>query len=211
MAELILHIGCHKTGSTYLQECVFPKLKNVYYYYKDKVYPVYSPVACLMSNEEWSNSMPDRENQLYTLCKLKRVYPEAKIIIGIRQDGSWFKSCYSQMIRAGSYLSWEQYHKKYWNCRTPTIFYYYCKLMWKNVYMYRFEELKSNPDKIIKEMCDFIGCEVPDQIVQKKVNVSIKHLRFWRSINILMRGEWLRRHIESPWWILTWLPRRLRK
>jgi len=209
--ETIIHVGVHKTGTTWLQQCVFPKLKGVLYFYKDELvdYKPYDKI--LMSNEEWSRSMPDRENQLYPLCELKKQYPQAKIIIGIRNENTWFKSCYSQLIRAGSYLSWEQYQQKYKDCRTPIVFYYYCKMMWKDVYVYKFEELKSNPDKIIKEMCEFIGCEVPDQIENKKVNVSIKHLKLWRAINILMRGEWLRKHIESPWWILTWLHRRLKK
>jgi len=211
MSNIILHLGVHKTGTTWLQECVFPKLEGVYYYYKDKIMPVLSPKAVLMSNEEWSRSLPHRDNQLYYLCELKKQYPDAKIIIGVRGFEPWFKSCYSQYIRAGGYMSYKQYYNKYKDCRDPIIFYYYCKMLWRDVYVYQFEELKLSPDTIIKEMCGFIGCEVPDQIEHKKVNVSIKHLNLWRAINILMRGEWLRKKIESPWWILTWLPRRLKK
>ena len=214
MSDVVIHVGCHKTGTSWLQEYVFPKLDAVLYLYKPPIdFKAINKEnkTILMSNEEWSKSMPDRDNQLLTLLELKNIYPLAKIIIGIRNEDTWFKSCYSQMIRAGSYLSWEQYQYKYKDCRRPIIFYYWCKMMWRDVYVYSFEELKANPDKIVKEMCDFIGCEVPDQIVQKKVNVSIRHLKLWRAINILMRGEWLRRHIESPWWILTWLPRRIKK
>ena len=207
--ETIIHVGVHKTGSTYLQECVFPKLEGVCYCYKDKITPVINPKVVLMSNEEWSRSLPHRDNQLLTLLALKQSYPNAKIIIEIREFEPWFKSCYSQYIRAGGYMSYKQYYNKYKDCREPVMFYYYCKMMWKDVFLYHHETLKHMPSVVIQGMCDFIGCDMPDNLESKKVNVSLKHIKLWRAINILMRGQWLRKHIESPWWIATFPQRKL--
>ena len=51
---LILHIGYHRTGTTTLQELVFPHLTRVTYFYKDRT-PVAAPIvrAFAQSPEIW--------------------------------------------------------------------------------------------------------------------------------------------------------------
>ena len=212
MTDVIIHVGCHKTGTTFLQECVFPYIDGVLYYYKPEnveEIPIIGKKPVLISNEEFSRSMPTRDKQLETLLQLKNLYPNAKIIIGVRNDASWMRSCYAQTIKTGGYMSWEEFCSTYSNCRVPIIFYYYCKMMWRDVLLYRHEDLKKDHWKVIKSMCDFMGVDCPKRIHYKTVNVSLKNLELWRWINIITRGLWWRKHIESPWWIATFPQRKI--
>lgn len=212
--KLIIHIGLHKTGSSFLQHCVFPKLKGVNYIYKPEN-PLFAPILAskinLMSDEEISRSMPHKENHFKTIQALHKQYPDAKIIIGIRKHGSWFYSCYAQYIKTGGTLNIGDYYTKYEkNLIIPSEYYEYICSLWKNIGVYRHEDLISNRTDVVRGICKFIGVPVPEY-TNRRVNVSLKHINYWRCINIIFRGEWLRRHIESPWWIWTFISRRLKR
>ena len=210
--KLIIHIGLHKTGSSFLQHCVFPKLKGVNYIYKPEN-PLFAPILAsrinLMSDEEISMSMPHKQGKFKGLWELQKQYPDAKIIIGIRKHGSWFYSCYAQYIKTGGYLNQDRYYLKYPHI-SPEEYYLLLKTMWKNIYIYWHEDLINNRATIVRGICEFIGVPVPEYN-NRKINVSLKHVEYWRWINRIFRGEWLRKHIESPWWIWTFISRRLKK
>lgn len=214
--KMIIHIGVHKTGTTFLQECVFPNIKNILYYYKPR--DVYSVPAwgneypILVSDEEFCKSMPDRRSKLSELIKLKKHFPDAKIIVGIREYESWMRSTYAQTIKTGWTHTFEQYTAKHENVTIPPgIYAEYVKRHWDDVFVYTFEDLKRMPELIVSDMCAFMQVETP-KFSQASVNVSLtgRQLKYWRYINIILRGEFLRRHIESPWWILTFPFRQLK-
>ena len=113
---IIFHIGIHKTGTTWLQECVFPNIEGITYKYKNGIQDCYylnpeEGETILVSNEELSRSMPNRKRQLQHIIALAIQYPGAKVIIGIRDYKSWFKSCYAQLIKTGSTLTFEQFKR----------------------------------------------------------------------------------------------------
>lgn len=213
--KLIIHIGLHKTGSSFLQHCVFPKLKGVNYIYKPN-HPLYVPILAsrinLMSDEEISQSMPHQQNDFIMIDKLHNQYPDAKIIIGVRQPISWLKSCYAQYIKTGGILTFGDYCVKYIINETMTPLRYYSEIhmLWKNVYMYWHEDLITNRAAIVRGICEFIGVPVPEY-TNRHINVSLKNVERWRRINKVFHGEWLRKHLDSPWWIWTFISRRLKR
>jgi len=214
MSDIIIHVGIHKTGSTWLQEYFFPKIRGIRYLYKERDYDAVERLVSLprtkvlLSDEEISRSMPVRDNKLETLIELKTRFPDAKIIIGVRQFSPWFKSTYKQLVKTGSHMSFKTYENKYGDRPVPDWYANVVKMMWKDVFVYRFDDFVNNKDHVLKDMCDFIGVPVPDY-EDKRVNASVKHVLFWRVINFLMCGMWLRKYIESPYFILTYPFRKL--
>jgi len=222
MCELYLHIGLHKTGTTFLQDYIFPNLKGIEYYYKPTnvignldTLSLTINGKTLVSDEEISFSMPDRDHttRLDFIQVLHKNFPNAKIILGLRQYERWLKSCYSQYIKAGGYLKFNDYKQKYPHLK-PSEYRRIIYTLWgeENVFVYWQENLRKTPQIILKELCDFIDVKVPTY-PKTSSNVSLKgwKLSLLRYINILLRGEFLRRKIESPYWLITYIPRHLKK
>ena len=128
----IIHIGYHKTGTTYLQKNVFennPKLFNrVPQPTIRNTLILPSPLRydsepfetlCLsnslekrlvISNEYISSNIHNGDYMsAITADRLKQVIPSAKIIIGIREQVSMITSAYSQYIKARGSLSIRDY------------------------------------------------------------------------------------------------------
>lgn len=211
--NIILHVGLHKTGTTFLQEAVFPNIKDILYYYKPgHLYELtdVGKMKTLISNEEMSRSMPTRIDKFINLAALQIKYPNAKIIVGTRDLIPWLRSCYAQTIKTGSYKSYEKFLETY-DIVIPSLFIEKIKSMWKDVYVYDHGELVRTPERIINQMCRFMKVETPEWEMSKP-NVSIKgwRLKYWRYVNIILRGEFWRKHIESPWAIFNFIPSRIR-
>ena len=109
--KIILHLGLHKTGTTYLQRRIFNQ-KNINLItnpnYAITNWHIEPNKINILSMEALSLSMPHSKEQKRTKCNreeildhLKKLFPDAKIILGIRNKQSWLKSCYNEYITIG--------------------------------------------------------------------------------------------------------------
>ena len=214
MMKIIIHPGLHKTGTTFLQENVFKNLENVNYIFKPKISDIpdlLRPGINLISHEEWSLSMPHKGKDKFKIMRrLARLYPDAYILLGVRSPYPFYDSSYSQYIKAGGIRSQKSYFKKFQHMQ-PREYAYKLTHLFDKIHLYQQEELRDNPEQTIKDICEFIGCKVPEYTVDKSYNLKLKGnwLVFFRIMNIIMLGPLLRRVIESPYWIFTAIPRRL--
>jgi len=165
--KIIIHIGLHKTGTTFLQQEVFPKIPNINYQTKvDLTTKVEEGKINLFSDENLDggsyrlfNTVEQRYNIMENLHKL---YPNAKIILCIRDKDSWLKSAYKQYIVAYKSCSFEEYKQRI--DKGFLDFDEYIKRLnklWTNVYVCEFIDLKRSPVKFVNELCDFIGVRNP--------------------------------------------------
>lgn len=192
--EIYLHVGLHKTSTTFLQKEIFPKLESVnLQVHPYSIFDMYidKKKKNILSGEAFSLSMPHYDKSHYktnrqnALEYLKRLFPDAKIIIGVREKDSWLKSCYSQYIIQGGIFSFEDYLKKYEN-NIIDINQYLEQLheFWNDIFVYDFKDLKSNTDQVISDLCSFMYCPVP-RYEKKKRNESLNknQIRILRKIN----------------------------
>jgi sulfotransferase family protein len=140
MKDIILHIGIQGTGTTFLQEEVFPNLENVNLICKkhkdvlrllrsenlsisdlSKIEP-YLKDDCinLISDENiwWphSNSWFQEDVQkrrILHLEKVKEIFPKAKVIFGVRDTDELLTSFYGYYLVYGGYLSFKKWQIKY--------------------------------------------------------------------------------------------------
>ena len=129
--NLIIHIGLHKTGTTYLQYNFFPKLEDTIYIHGNRFFQQWTAQSeetrkfCLWSYEGFSGvgwnkqvlglKKPDNagywlksfETNIYNI---KRYFPEATIVCVFRRPGDLCVSMYKQYIHEGGILSFNDFY-----------------------------------------------------------------------------------------------------
>jgi hypothetical protein len=103
--NLCFHIGLHKTGTTFLQRLVFPRLEEVTYLtWRNLEYflRLRNDRRYLVSCEGFSGKTFARLGERCAgLDRLGAMFPRAKVIVGFRRHGSLLASLYSQYLRYG--------------------------------------------------------------------------------------------------------------
>ena len=164
--EIYLHIGLHKTGTSFLQKVIFPKINGIDFYNPklNDLKNIKPKIKTLISNESlagqpYSFNQTDRYK---TLNFIKKLYPNANIIFVKRNPKNWINSLYKQYIRGGGVYSFQ----KWFNDIFDIDFLYdkyenELKKKFKKILILDYEELKEKPDLFIKKLCSYIGVDVP--------------------------------------------------
>lgn len=130
--QVIIHIGYHKTGTTFLQESIFDKAEDVNsiarpLIYKLLVYPsdltfdaedvrqqfrrLFRRDKINVISHERLSGMPHlgSRDSYSIMQRLKECFPEAKILVAIREQESMIISLYNQFVIDFGSLSIDQY------------------------------------------------------------------------------------------------------
>lgn len=146
MRKIYLHLGIHKTATKFLQEAVFPEIKDISYlpkakyerdlldsllhqdvltfnYHKDAIRDEFlkragnDDLPLLISNELLFGNIFFHNNNRYSLLvKLKSLFPEAKILLSIRGQKQMIDSIYREYLVQGGCCKIEQFL----NAATPS-------------------------------------------------------------------------------------------
>jgi len=216
--KIFIDVGPAKTGTTFLQTLIYPKIKNVnfirYFDFRSKLYEDKINIICAEAfGGHFSLRVGEDKYKDENFCdrkeiatRLHNMFPEAKILVGIREIEQWIKSGYKQYIRTGGYLDFDEWHNQILN---PDYLYHDEYLdhlfdIFDYVYVRDFELLKKDHKKFVKGICDFIGCEVPEY---KSKNVypawSDRQLKISKFFNKYMKSKFnkhgiiKRKRIES--------------
>lgn len=167
--NIVFHLGLHKTGTTFLQQEIFPKLSGVNYkvYFNENKYELNDEIN-LISCESLSGS-PTTWINLNVLLRdliaygIKSQFPDAKIIVGFRNKEKWLKSIYTQAVKEGNTnSSYDRWYAKF--DKRHIDFEGYLNLLeslFNNVYVYYLEDLQNDPITFVNNICEFIGVQVP--------------------------------------------------
>jgi len=106
--QIYIHVGMPKTGSTYLQGRVFPKLKGIYYiptvrYKHTKKIVETTDYLSYLTSREFDQQM-ERE-----VSKFSESYPDAIPIIVLRKHSSYIASQYRRFVKNGFHLSFTEF------------------------------------------------------------------------------------------------------
>lgn len=127
--RVILHIGLHKTATTYLQYEYFPRLKNVMYAHGNSFFVPwknqvpqqdenmllsYEGFSGIAWNEDWKKGIPNNHHWMGSftdnIISLQRFFPDARIIAVFRRPGDLLLSMYKQYVQEGGYLSLNDFY-----------------------------------------------------------------------------------------------------
>ena len=189
MKEIYLHIGLPRTGTTYLQQIIFPQFNL---HYQSRLHhSTWNIENCknLFSNENicgkpYEISKLDRLGYFAYFSSLK---PQPKIIVCIREIESLYKSMYTIFVKAGfsgTYNEALEILKVKYNLSEirEEIYKYF-----SDVYVYSFEEFCKNRQQTIDNLCDYLD-EPHVDAPKIKLNVAwtprqLKLCKFLNKVN----------------------------
>lgn len=192
--RIIFHIGLPKTGTTFLQQNVFPYLKNINYYdcvgqkgQKGDFSEYYNP--CYLKMKDGINLVSDERitgkgfikfpyvSIIDRLLILNQIYGNnIEIILVTRNKKELYKSLYKQyakhMYGINDYETWKKENldpeiKEY------DMLAFLVWFLWPDQHLILdYSELRQNQDRFIQRICNFIGVDFPENYNRNKVYVS---------------------------------------
>lgn len=187
----LIHVGLHKTGTTWLQFEVFPRIKKN-----------------IISNESLSgrpfrltiDDIIDTRERYHYAEQLRKKYGDVKILLVLRRQHFLMTSLYSQYLKGGGTYIFDIWKNTMFNWDYIDYVPYgiYLKELFSNVKIAWYEDLNKNKTKFIENLCEWLGCEVPDykdQVLNKGLTKYQKK-RYWIKNNIKQKQIELKRLLE---------------
>lgn len=196
--KVFIHLGLQKTGTTWIQLELFKKM-NVFYTQDTRIESYIPDDMKVVISAEWLAGIPYWNHipcmRYLILDKLKKLYPNARIIVGFRDKHEWIQSIYSQYIKNGGCLSYRIWLKFCFNNEYLDFDGYKKQIekLFKKVYVYDFNDLKTDIDGFAKNLCGFIGEPIPDY------NYKVYNKKFTDNKLMVMRfvNMWFKSN-ENP-------------
>ena len=200
MTDILLHVGLHKTGTTFLQRNVFPYIKDsVVYYDNIPVRDCDKDKLVIVSDERFTCSLRPYHDianaRLGWVRRLKKSYPDAKILIILRDKKRFVKSLYSQYVKSGGIYEYGRWRKTVFDEDSldyNTLINMY-KKNFNSVLFLPFEYLKQDEYQFIKTICDYVDRPVPTykhQVVNRHLgHYSIKMVRILNNLFATYRND----------------------
>jgi len=182
---LYLHIGLHKTGSTYLQQAVFSQWKGLGYVGRPLRRDTIRAMAeaperrVLFSSESLSGSLLDAyrpsdthwiDRQVRQIRRLGELFPGAGIIMGFRGHEGWLLSIYKHYLKYGGERSLDRFLEA--NDTDGVISLDDLRYMPRieaaqsafpgRIFPFLWEELSESPEELFADMARFVGLQPPD-------------------------------------------------
>lgn len=228
-SEIVLHVGMHKTGTTFLQWNVFHyvnanylwhifykswlrdllnlKKKVDYQKIKNKLSKVLSTKKINIFSEEniYTYQFTKIDDRFKRLDRIKQAFPEVKIIFGTRKKEENIVSWYVEYVAVGGVLNFQEFLEKHLNQDKFDYEPYIKKLKEyygsENVFVYSLDELRKNQDKVVRDMCKFMNVEAPIKYRKQpaRIGYSLRILKISLFLNKLFKTPVNTKGI-IPWW-----------
>ncbi|KPK84170.1 MAG: hypothetical protein AMS27_10740 [Bacteroides sp. SM23_62_1] len=234
--KLIFHIGYPKTATRWFQERFFPYIRNAKLIDKSDIYKnIIEQNGYSFDPEHARMKFQHAGNQKYLIFsshelvgtnyhfdlhgylskenarRIKELYPDALIIIFIRNQPDIIVSSYIQYIEEGGTYSIKKYlnHKRFNHINRFPLFSYsyfeYHKIIElykelfgeKNVYVFLYEHFNQDPAKFLKEFCQLFNFQINVETVNiSRVNQSYRKMiiSLARTINHFTEMKMLNKH-----------------
>lgn len=203
--SVYIHVGYPKNASTWFQSKLFPFINNYKYITREETNKLFFFSDTFLFNPfEIKNHIDYTDNKSFLFSsealtttihytwhmgalskscadKIKATFPNAKIIIFIRNQQSLITSAYQQYLKGGGSYRKRRYLYSKDVFKIEHLYYdklieYYDKLFGKeNISVYPFEDFRNDPKKFVKQFCETHNFEVDiDRVDFNVVNQGLR-------------------------------------
>ena len=162
MNNLYFHVGISKTGSTFLQHNVFPKLQGIHYFPTNQFKKYKSLVQNSSTNQILLSREFDRQMER-EIKKWAKDFPNTKSILVLRRQDGWIASQYRRFVKNGFGLTFKEFididsDNGYWE-RDNLNFYNYIEIL-EHYFDYKplvlfYDELRKTPEVFIQKLANY--------------------------------------------------------
>ena len=207
----VFHIGFHKTGTTYLQESIFPfAVDSLITRGRSNLRDLYNleSKGCWFHSDEsisgkpWGSKVPYDEAFKNNLSMCIESLGVRKYIITVRPLDSWTKSLWKQYIHEGGYIQ----PRNFFNGDDPVVDLEAClmapKVNWlkerAEVLLLSQQELRDNEFRSIQKISDFTGIrfdldKIQKSKLKKQQNAGVSSKR---QVQFLLKANLLNKKLE---------------
>lgn len=193
--DVIVFLGMPKTGTSFLHSKVFPNIHEVDFFSEIPVRYKSTKNKILISSGLCGTPLYSFEQELddrnKVLDKLYSIYPDARLILIVRDIKSAVVSWYSQYVEYGGLKDLENFVHSELDHDWFNVESYINKMkeMFPEIYIGNFESLKKDETSFVKNICKFMDVDVPiydTGVVNKGWTSQQKSLgrflnKFWKT------------------------------
>ncbi len=207
-ASPLIHIGYPKTATTWFQKYFYPNMKNISIVSRNKIdYLIFNKNSFTFNGQEVKKEIYNEHKKRIVLCeerivvdrrncgillvekaqRLKKIFPDGKIVVFIRNQLDMLASQYSQHLKSGGNYSINRYlFDSDINMAKQNFFvqYEYNYIIEKykelfgsnNVCVFLFEDFQNDPQGFLLEYIKRLNLETDIKEIkyQKKINIRYK-------------------------------------
>lgn len=184
---LYLHVGLHKTGTTYLQSVVFRRWRGIHYLQNltvENFLRIDSGETVLASREGFSGpALGHQAEKLAFLKRLSHMFPDARVLISFRPHASYVNALYSQYLRYGGTLTLPEFFDIETDrgvlTKADVQFRPYIEAIgeyWgQRPFVFLLSEIINAPDRLAADLGTLVGTDAPpfDAATQGSRNASL--------------------------------------
>ncbi len=203
--EVYIHTGMGRTGTTFLQHKVFPKLKNIFFHPQVK----YRKAVKVIQKGKYERYLVSGEAEYKKLEKHMKEFsshfPDARPMIMLRRQDEWIASQHRRFIKSGHTLEFEAFFnidndEAFWE-REWLRFMGNIEILEK-YYKHKplvlfYDDMRKDPEGFILNLAEYMGTTVhlPD------IDLSPKHASYndkqLRAVFTVSKKISLRKHKPS--------------
>jgi len=184
--RVFVHIGLHKTATTWFQRHLFPSLAGIHYRRSKRINDTVSRHGngsiLLVSHESLSGTLSSekqpgdyKKRLAQSLAEISVARCDAGIIVGFREHASWLGAAHAHKAKKEG-VTFERYARTFsvedlsW-CRSLDLI----ENVTCSVFPFFYEELASAPESLIEDLCRFLGTRPPanlHEVLTRRENPS---------------------------------------
>lgn len=212
--ELFFHVGLGKTASTYLQNKVFNRFKDVVYIHPTKYRKYQKIIETSPGKKIFISREMDRQLER-EVKKFAEKYPDTKTIIVLRSNEQWIASQYRRFLKNGYPYTFKEYFdiendQGYWKIQDAT---FYPKIEILEKYFTQkplvlfYEDMRKDTFAFIDKIANYLGVEYDKNTIslephhtsyeEKQLKVMLKFSKFLFTKDPKYTGSyfntWIRR------------------
>lgn len=162
--NLTFHVGLGKTGSSYLQQAFFPKLKGITYVHTRRFNKFEADLDAAPDGNYLLSREFDQQLESESI-RISKYDKDAKIIVVFRPQAPWIGSQYKRFTKNGMHESFDEFfdiendqglwkqEELYWMDKIAIIEKYFTH---KPLVLFQ-EDLKEDPYKFFDDIANYVG------------------------------------------------------
>lgn len=170
---LTIHAGLHKTGTTWLQKHVFPKMtpgsfvngvdRPISDFFEDFA-GAESPILWSQETLSGVRGSDYSQSRRDILKFVANTWPGSNLILVFREQSDWIRSLYDHHYDEGGTMlfdDWMERHGFEYALDHNALIDYVLRLPFGRRLFLDYDQLKQNPEATIKAIGEFVGCGFP--------------------------------------------------